>query len=227
MTILLVKSGGRDGKGMTGGETMFSLHNLIQVADGRPYERGNSMGTMVHGINIDQLVGTINAIKENPDLARFQFRAVTEWVDGGHSRTKIQGFYGAGAEDASRNSPFVLEGDEPPVLLGSNVGPNAVETVLSALASCLTVGIVYNAAARDIEVESLSFSMQGDIDLHGFLGLSDRVRPGYQNIRLSCRVKSDASREKLEELWAYVQRTSPVLDIVRNPVPVSLTIENA
>jgi hypothetical protein len=89
------------------------------------------------------------------------------------------------------------------------------------------VGIVYNAAARDIKVESLSFSMQGDIDLHGFLGLSDRVRPGYQNIRLSCRVKSDAPREKLEELWAYVQRTSPVLDIVRNPVPVSLTIENA
>jgi uncharacterized OsmC-like protein len=107
------------------------------------------------------------------------------------------------------------------------VGPNAVETVLSALASCLTVGIVYNAAARNINVESLSFTLEGDIDLHAFLGLSDRVRPGYQNIRLDCRIKSDAPREKLEELWAYVQRTSPVLDIVRNPVPVSLTMENA
>lgn len=144
---------------------------------------------------------------------------------GGHSRTKIQGFHGAGAEDASRTSPFVLEGDEPPVLLGANAGPNAVETVLSALASCLTVGFVYNAAARGIRVESLTFSMEGDIDLQGFLGLSDRVRPGYRNIRLGCRVKSDAPREALEELWTHVQRTSPVLDIVQNPVPVSLTME--
>src|SRR3972149_11987899 len=110
------------------------------MADGSPDERGSRMGTMRHGIDIDQLVGTVKAIQENPDLARFRFRAVTEWVAGGHSRTKIQGFYGAGAEDASRDSPFVLEGDEPPVLLGSNAGPNAVETVLSALASCLTVG---------------------------------------------------------------------------------------
>src|SRR4030065_270759 len=86
-------------------------------------------------------------------------------VAGGHSRTKIQGFYGAGAEDASRNSPFVLEGDEPPVLLGSNVGPNAVETVLSALASCLTAGRAYNATARDINVESLSFALEGAIAL--------------------------------------------------------------
>ena len=135
------------------------------------------MGTTLHGVNVDQLVGTVNAIKENPDLARFRFRAVTEWVDGGHSRTKIQKLYGAGIEDASRNSPFVLEGDEPPVLLGGNAGPNAVETVLSALASCLTVGVAYNAAARGINVESLRFTLEGDIDLQGFLGLSDRVRP--------------------------------------------------
>ncbi len=206
---------------------MLSFHNLNRHGGWHARRKGNGMGTTLHGVNVDQLVGTIKAIKENPDLARFRFRAVTEWVDGGHSRTKIQGFYGAGVEDASRNSPFVLEGDEPPVLLGSNAGPNAVETVLSALASCLTVGLVYNAAARDIKVDSLIFALEGDIDLHGFLGLSDRVRPGYQNIRLSCTVRSDAPREKLEELWEYVQRTSPVLDIVRNPVPVSLTIENA
>jgi uncharacterized OsmC-like protein len=206
---------------------MLSFHSLNRRGGWHARRKGNGMGTTLHGVNLDQLVGTVNAIKVNPDLARFRFRAVTEWVDGGHSRTKIQGFYGAGIEDASRNSPFVLEGDEPPVLLGTNAGPNAVETVLSALASCLTVGIVYNAAARDIKVESLIFALEGDIDLQGFLGLSDRVRPGYQNIRLSCTVRSDAPREKLEELWEYVQRTSPVLDIVRNPVPVSLTIENA
>ena len=182
------------------------------------------MSKVQNGVNVDQLIATINAIKENPDLAHFHFRAKNEWVSGGHSRTSIQSFYGAGGEDTSRRKPFFLEGDEPPVLLGSNTGPNAVEAVLHALASCLAVGFVYNASAQGIRVDSLEFDLEGEIDLHGFLGLSDQVRPGYQNIRLSYRVKSDAPREKLEALCEYVQKTSPVLDIIRNPVPVSITL---
>jgi len=178
-----------------------------------------------NGVNVQQLVGTINAIQETPDLARFKFRAANRWIAGGHSRTTIQSFYGAGSEDSSRTAPFVLDGDEPPVLLGENAGPNAVEAVLHALASCLAVGFVYNAAAQGITVEDLEFDLEGDIDLHGFLGLSDTVRPGYQEIRLTYRVQSDAPREKLEALCEYVQKTSPVLDIIRNPVPVSITLE--
>lgn len=180
--------------------------------------------TTVNGVNVDQLMTTVNAIQANPDLARFQFRATTEWVSGGHSRTKIQSFYGAGQEDTSRTEPFVLEGDEPPVLLGTNKGPNAVEAILSALASCLAVGFVYNAAAQGIKVESLDFSLEGDLDLQGFLGLSKQVRPGYEGIRVSYRVKCDAPREKVESLCEYVQQTSPVLDIIRNPVPVSIEL---
>jgi uncharacterized OsmC-like protein len=145
---------------------------------------------------------------------------------GGHSSTQIQGFYGAGSEDTSRASPFLLEGDEPPVLLGANAGPNAVEAVLQALASCLSVGFIYNAAARGIKVAELEFDLEGDLDLHAFLGLSDQVRPGYKSIRLSYRVKSDAPREKLEALCEYVQKTSPVLDIIRNPVPVSIDLRD-
>jgi uncharacterized OsmC-like protein len=182
--------------------------------------------TQVNGVNVDQLVATVNAIRQNPDLARFQFRAHNEWIGGGHSRTTIQGFYGAGQEDASRSRHFILEGDEPPVLLGSNAGPNAVEAVLHALASCLAVGFIYNAAARGIHVESLSFDLEGDLDLRAFLGLSEEVRPGYEGIRLSYRVKSDAPREKLEELCNYVQKTSPVLDIIRKPVPVTVSLED-
>jgi uncharacterized OsmC-like protein len=178
-----------------------------------------------NGVNLQQLVGTINAIQTTPDLAQFKFRAANRWIAGGHSRTTIQSFYGAGSEDSSRAAPFVLEGDEPPVLLGENAGPNAVEAVLHALASCLAVGFVYNAAAQGITVEALEFDLEGDIDLHGFLGLSDTVRPGYQGIRLTYRVKSDTPREKLEALCEYVQKTSPVLDIIRNPVPVSITLE--
>ncbi len=174
----------------------------------------------LNGVDVDQLLETINAIKENPSLANFRFRARTEWVEGARSRTRIQGFYGAGKEDDSRTEPFVVEGDEPPVLLGTNQAPNAVEVVLHALASCLSVGIVYNAAAQGITVDSLEFEMEGDLDLHAFLGLSDEVRPGYEGITVNYRVEADAPPEKVEELCAYVQRTSPVLDILRNPVPV-------
>ena len=178
-----------------------------------------------NGVNVQQLVDTIHAIQATPDLARFKFRATNKWIAGGHSRTTIQSFFGAGIEDSSRARPFVLEGDEPPVLLGENAGPNAVEAVLHALASCLAVGFVYNAAAQGITVEALEFDLEGDIDLHGFLGLSDTVRPGYENVRLTYRVQSDAPREKLEALCDYVQKTSPVLDIIRNPVPVSIVLE--
>lgn len=180
--------------------------------------------TQMNGVNVDQLVGTVQAIQENPDLARFQFRATNSWVNGGHSRTSIQGFYGAGSEDSSRIVPFVLEGDEPPVLLGANNGPNAVEVMLHALASCLAVGFIYNAAAKGIRVDSLEFEMEGNIDLHGFLGLSEEVRPGYSDIKVTYRVESDASREELEALCEYVQKTSPVLDMIRNPVPVSIEL---
>jgi uncharacterized OsmC-like protein len=183
--------------------------------------------THVNGVNVDQLVATVSAIQQNPALARFQFRAHNEWVGGGHSRTSIQGFYGAGQEDSSRSRPFILEGDEPPVLLGSNAGPNAVEAVLHALTSCLAVGFVYNAAAQGINIEGLRFNVEGELDLHAFLGLSEAVRPGYESIRLTYWVKSDAPREQIEALCAYVQKTSPVVDIIRNPVPLTITLEGS
>lgn len=180
--------------------------------------------TLHNGVDVGQLMQTIEAIKGTPEIAQFRFRSHTAWTGGGQSKTEIQHFYGATQEDASRSEPFILVGDEPPVLLGSNAGPNAVEALLHALASCLTVGFVYNAAARGIEVRSLDFDLEGDIDLHGFLGLSNTVRPGYSGIRVRYRVDASASREELVELCNYVQQTSPVLDIVRNPVPVNVEL---
>lgn len=180
----------------------------------------------INGVDVGKLLTTVDAIKAQPDLSNFKFRAETEWESGGRSRTSIRSFYGAGGEDNSRSKPFVIEGDEPPVLLGGNAGPNAVEIVLAGLASCLAVGFAYNAAVQGIRLEGLSLRLEGDIDLQGFLGLSAAVRPGYRNIRVSCHVKSDAPRDRLLPLSEYVQRTSPVLDIIRNPVTVSIAIEN-
>lgn len=181
---------------------------------------------VMNGVDVEQLLGTIEAIKNKPELARFNFRAKTTWINGGHSRTTIQSFYGAGQEDSSRSEPFVLEGDEPPVLLGANKGPNAVEMVLAGLASCLTVGMVYNAAARGLKIERLEFELDGDVDLHSFLGLSDAVRAGYQKIRLTCSLQSDASDSELSELLEHVKNTSPVLDIISNPVAVEVQLKH-
>lgn len=176
-----------------------------------------------NGVNVDQLVETVNLIKETPELAKFQFRSRSTWEGGGRSVTTIDSFYGAGTENEHQRT-HTLVGDEPEVLLGSDSGPNAVETVLAALASCLAVGYAYNAAAQGIEINDLRFEVEGDLDLHAFLGLSDRVRPGYESIRVRWRADSPASREQLVELCDYVQRTSPVLDIVANKVPVSVEL---
>jgi len=180
-----------------------------------------------NGVDLEALIGTVAAVKAAPSLARFRFRVHNRWVAGAHSKTTIQGFYGTGKEDASRKNPFVLEGDEPPVLLGGDAGPNAVEAVLHALASCLVVGFVYNATARGIGVDSMELDLEGDLDLQGFLGLSKNVRPGYEGIRVICRVKSSATDEALQDLWAYSQEISPVMDIVRNPVPVFSELKKA
>jgi uncharacterized OsmC-like protein len=190
-----------------------------------PGRRSITMST-INGVNLEQLVSTVEAIKGNPALASFKFRTSTDWLDGGSSRTTIQSFYGAGQEDTSRTEPFIVDGDEPPVLLGTNKGPNAVEVVLSALASCLSVGFAYNAAAQGIKLDGLSFDVEGDIDLRGFLGLSDQVTPGYSNIRVTCRVDSEAPKDKIEALTDYVKRTSPVLDIIQRAVPVAVVVEN-
>jgi uncharacterized OsmC-like protein len=175
-----------------------------------------------NGVNVAQLTETVGAIHSDPKLAAFRFRATNTWLRGGHSRTTIQGFWGASQEDASRPEQFVLEGDEPPVLLGTNRAPNAVEAVLHALGSCLAVGVAYNAAAQGIEIRSLQFDLEGELDLHGFLGLAPDVRPGYENVRVTYRIDCDAPDEKIDELCAYVQKTSPVLDILRHPVHVSI-----
>lgn len=183
--------------------------------------------TTLNGVNVDQLVETIDIIKSQPGVAKFKFRAQNEWIEGARSRTTIKSFYGAGEEDTSRTEPFVMEGDEPPILLGENSAPNAVESVLHALASCISVGFIYNAAAQNIKVDDLKMDLEGDIDLHAFLGLSDTKRPGYENIRLTYKVKADASEQQLKDLCEHVQKTSPVLDVIRNPVPVSIKMEKA
>lgn len=179
-----------------------------------------TMSGVINGVDVDRMGATIQAVQKNPSLATFQFRAKNQWITGGHNRSTIQSFYGTGQEDTIRTAPFVLDADEPPVLLGQDEGANPVEFVLHALAACLTTSLVYHAAARGIRIESVESKLEGDLDLQGFLGLSDEVRRGYKEIRVNFTIKSDASAEQLKELTKF----SPVHDIVSNPVPVSISI---
>ena len=176
---------------------------------------------VINGVNVDRMGGMIQTVQQNSNLATFQFRAKNRWVTGGHNCSTIQSFYGPGREDTSRRKPFVLDADEPRVLLGTDQGPNPYEFVLHALAAGLTTSLVYHAAARGIHLESVESTLEGDLDVRGFLGLSDKVRRGYKDIRVHFAIKSDAPVEQLNELMRF----SPVLDIVSNPVPVSIQID--
>jgi uncharacterized OsmC-like protein len=178
-----------------------------------------------NGIDVERLVATIEAIGSDPEIGRFTFSATSTWREGTHNVGKILGFTHAGQPDTSRTESFVLEGDEPPVLLGENAGPNAVELLLQALAFCYAVGYAANAAAQGIEISTLEFQVDGDVDVARFLGL-DGPRAGFTAIRAHARVSSpNATPEQLQALCQYVQDTSPVRDSLANPVPVETTFD--
>ena len=140
--------------------------------------------TTVNGVDVDRLAKTIHAVREDAELGKFRFRADNHWLERGRNRSEISSFHGAGEEHTHRQAPLVLENDEPEVLLGDDRAPNPAEFILHALAGCLTSTLVYQAAARGIEIESIESSLEGDIDIQGFLGLSEDVRKGYQGIRV-------------------------------------------
>lgn len=183
--------------------------------------------TIRNGIDVDRLLETIQGIQADPAQGSFTFKASSTWRDGTHNTGEIFGFTHAGQPDTSRAGSFTLEGDEPPVLLGSNAGPNAVELLLQALSFCYAAGYAANAAAQGIELSTLEFQVEGDVDVRRFLGL-EGPRPGFTAIRAYARVSSpNATPEQLRSLCRYVQDTSPVRDSLANPVPVETTLEIA
>jgi uncharacterized OsmC-like protein len=179
---------------------------------------------MVNGVDVDSLLGTIEAIKWDHTIAKFKFRARNKWVKGGHNHTTIKDLYGA-LENHNHETPFELVADEPPVLLGEDKGPNPVEYLLTALVGCLTSSLIYHAAAKGIEIKGVESRLEGDIDLRGFLGLSPDIRPGYENIRVYFNIDADVSEGEKEELIRMAQKYSPVFNSVANPVPVSVQLD--
>ncbi|HEX6699617.1 MAG TPA: OsmC family protein [Gaiellaceae bacterium] len=183
--------------------------------------------TIRNGVDTAQLFATLDAIKAQPELGKFQFRAHNRWIHGAHNRTAIRNFYGAGQEDTSRADAFMVDAGEPAILLGSDTGPNPAEYLLHALAACLTTSLVYVAAARGVELTEVESTLEGDMDVQGALGLSDDYRNGFERIRVSFRVAGDAPEEKLREVVERAQQRSAVFDMVTNGVPVAVDVATA
>ena len=180
----------------------------------------------LNGVDTPALFATIDAVRGNPPLAKFQFRATSRWVSGTHSRGTIETFYGAGSEHAHQRT-FTLEADHPAVLVGSDNAPLPVEIVLYGLAACITGGIANIAAARGVTLTEVESTVEGDMDLRGILGLSGEVRNGYEKIRATFTIKGDAPAEKLRQIVEQSRARSAVFDILTNGVPVEIGINVA
>jgi len=180
---------------------------------------------IVNGVNVGELFSTIEAIKANPEIAQFKFRARNQWIDGTHNRATVKDFYGALREDESRD-PMVFEIDEPPVLCGRNLGANPVEYLLVALSGCLTTSLVAHAAARGIAIKKVESRYEGDLDLRGFLGISEEVPVGYRNIRLYFKIDADVTEAQKQNLIEMAQKYSPVFNSIAKPVPVSVELDS-
>jgi uncharacterized OsmC-like protein len=180
----------------------------------------------LNGVDTPKLFATLNVVKAQPELAKFQFRASNRWVKGTHSRSRLETFSGAGAEHR-HTGEIEFNADHPAVLVGGDAAPTPVEFLLHAIAACITSGIGNIAAARGVTLTEVESTVEGDIDLRGILGLSGQVRNGYNQIRLHFRIKGDAAPEKLAEIVAQSQARSAVYDVLTNGTTVNVTADCA
>jgi uncharacterized OsmC-like protein len=177
-----------------------------------------------NGVDTAKLFGTLDVLKAQPELGKFQFRAQNRWINGSHNRSTIQEFYGAGQTDTSRAEAFELDAGEPAVLIGSDTGPNPAEFLLHALAACLTTSLVYVAAARGVRLWSVESKLEGDINVNGALGLDESYRNGYEEIRVSFKVQGEAAAKELQKLVERAQQRSAVFDSITRGVPVRVSM---
>src|SRR5512133_1651167 len=177
-----------------------------------------------NGVDTATLFATLDAVKQAPEAASFQFRAHNQWVSGTHNRSTIIDYFGVGEERAHERT-FVFDADHPAVLVGRDQGPTPVEFVLHALAACLTAGLANVAAARKVRLTEVRSTVTGDIDLNGILGLDPEVRNGYQGITVRFTIKGDAPADKLRELVEQSRARSAVYDVVTNGVPVTIQVD--
>jgi uncharacterized OsmC-like protein len=176
-----------------------------------------------NGVNVEALLAAREALTNAPEAAQFKWRAACEWKDGTHSHSTVEGFFGLGAEQ-NRKTTFKFDADHPEVFASEDKGATPVEYVLVGLASCLTAGIAAVAQHRNIQLRSVTATIEGNMDIQGILGIDSDVRNGFGGIKVSYKIDADAKREDIEALVAQSQKRSAVYDIVTNPTNVTVEV---
>jgi uncharacterized OsmC-like protein len=176
-----------------------------------------------NGVNVGALLEARDALSKAPQAAKFNWRASCKWVNGTHSETSVKGFYGLGQEQSHRTE-FKFDTDHPEIFASEDKGATPVEMVLTGLAGCLTAGVASIAQLRNIQLRSVTATVEGGMDIQGILGIDGDVRNGFDDIKVNFDIDADASREDIEALVAQSQKRSAVFDIVTNPTNVSVSV---
>ncbi len=177
-----------------------------------------------NGVNVEALLGARVALTEAPEAAKFQWRATCEWQNGTHSHSTVEGFFGLGDEQRHRTL-YTFDADHPEIFASEDNGATPVEYVLVALASCLTAGVAAVAQHREIQLRSVSATIEGGMDVRGILGMDSDVRNGFSDIKVTYAIDADASSDEIKALVAQSQKRSAVYDIITNPTNVSVEVK--
>ena len=181
------------------------------------------MASVDNGVNVEALLGAREALTETPQAAQFNWRATCKWINGTHSHSTVQGFFGLG-EEQSHKTEFSFDADHPEIFASEDKGATPVELVMVGLASCLTAGIASVAANRGIQLNSVTASVEGDLDIQGILGIDSDVRNGFDGIKVSYDIDADASEDDIKALVAQSQKRSAVYDVVTNPTNITVEV---
>ena len=176
-----------------------------------------------NGVNVQALLDAREALAQTPEAAQFKWRATCKWINGTHSRSAVEGFFGLGDEQKHKTE-FSFDADHPEVFASEDHGATPVELVLAGLASCLTAGVASVAQLRDIQLRSVKATLEGNMDIQGILGMDSDIRNGFDNIKVTYDIDADASREDIEAVVAQSQKRSAVYDIITNPTNVTVEV---
>ncbi|HIA42241.1 MAG TPA: OsmC family peroxiredoxin [Gammaproteobacteria bacterium] len=176
-----------------------------------------------NGVDVEFLLGAREMLTEAPEGAQFQWRAKCDWVHGTHSKTSVEGFFGLG-EEQNHKTEYTFDADHPEVFSSEDHGATPVEIVLAGLASCLTASVAAVAQHREIQLNSVSATLEGGMDIQGILGIDSDVRNGFDGIKVTYNIDADASKEDIEALVAQAQKRSAVYDIITNPTNVTVEV---
>ncbi len=176
-----------------------------------------------NGVNVQALLDAREALSGAHEAAMFEWRATCEWVNGTHSRSSVESFFGLGEEQGHKTT-FTFDADHPEIFASEDLGATPVEIVLAALGSCLTAGVASVAQNRGIQLNSVKATLTGGMDLYGILGIDSDVRNGFSGIDVHYEIDADADTDELEALVAQSQKRSAVFDVVSNPTNINVTV---